>query len=135
VATVGDQNRNAARVRAALEAHDRRDVDTMMALWSADAVFHHGGPGPRGGTYRGADALAGLLAGQPATSRRVSVMHPVEVLADEGYAAAILRVRADRDGAPVDATVAYAARFDADGNLREGWLLASDEAAWDALYG
>lgn len=135
MAPVGNEDRNAARVRAALEAHNRRDVETVRALWSDDPVFHHGGTRPPGGTYRGKDALAGLVSGQAAGLRGLGRIEPVEVLADDEYAAAIFRVRAQRDGAPLEATVAYTARFNADGDLQEGWFLASDEAAWDVLYG
>lgn len=132
---MGKEDRNAARLRAALDAHNRRDVETLLSLWSEQPVLHHGGATPPGGTYRGAAALADLLTSHDAPATGVRGLEPVEVLTDEDFGAAIFRVRAQREGTAVDATVAYAARFNADGTLQEGWFLASDEAAWEVLYG
>ena len=133
--TVSDQQRNADRLRAALDAHRRGDVDGVLRLWSDTPVFHRGGPGALGGTYRGAKELADLLSRDAAIAQAMAGFESVDILAGEGHGAAVFTVTAERDGRAVGTSAAYAVRFDHHGRLQEGWFFVSDHSAWQQIYG
>ena len=129
-----DEHPNATRLREALDAFNRRDVDTLLTYWSDVPVFHHGGRNAMSGTYRGKDEFLGLLSKDFDRTGRTIRFEPLDLLADNGHGAAIFRATGERDGKPMETTVAYAVSFEADGRQKEGWFLVSDQQAWDEFY-
>jgi ketosteroid isomerase-like protein len=119
------------RLQAWLDAYAHNDRDTMLASLADDAVWHVGGTHRFSGDYRGREAILGYFDGVRQETTDSMQLKPLEVIADERYGAAFLRVTAERHERRLDTVVADAFRFDDDGRIVEFWAHSADQSAID----
>jgi uncharacterized protein len=128
---MGDQR---GRLEAWLDAYANHDREAMLRSLADDAVWHVGGNHRHSGDYRGRDAILGYFDGIREATADTMRLEPLEILADDRYGAAFLRVTADRDGRRLETVVADAFRFDDEGRIAEFWASNSNQAAIDEFW-
>jgi ketosteroid isomerase-like protein len=128
---MGDQR---GRLEAWLDAYGKHDREAMLDSLADDAVWHVGGNHRHSGDYRGRDAILGYFDGIREATADTMRLEPLEILADDRYGAAFLRVTADRDGRRLETVVADAFRFEDDGRIAEFWASNSNQAAIDEFW-
>ena len=124
---------NADLLAAQLEALSRGDITTAMGFYSDDVTFHYPGQNPLSGIYRGKCEVLTLLT---------KVMHLTngsfrpevhDILASDDHVAALVTVRAERDGAPVEWTSVDLFHV-RDGKLSEHWVHEVDQDVVDQFW-
>lgn len=128
---MGDHRR---RLEAWLDAYGNHDRQTMLDSLAEDAVWHVGGTHRHSGDYRGRDAILGYFDAIREATADTMRLEALEILADERYGAAFLRVNADRDGRRLETVAADAFRFDDKGRIAEFWASNSNQAAIDEFW-
>ena len=128
---MGDHRR---RREAWLDAYGNHDRQTMLDSLAEDAVWHVGGTHRHSGDYRGRDAILGYFDAIREATADTMRLEALEILADERYGAAFLRVNADRDGRRLETVAADAFRFDDKGRIAEFWASNSNQAAIDEFW-
>jgi uncharacterized protein len=128
---MGDQVNRLEGWLAAYGSHDRQ---TMLDSLADDAVWHVGGTHPLSGDYRGRDAILGYFDAVRERTADSMQLERLEVIADDRYGAAFLRVTATRDGKRLDTVVADAFRFDDDGRIVEFWAANADQPQIDEFW-
>lgn len=124
---------NADLLAAHLEALRRGDVTTAMGFYSDDVVFHYPGRNPLSGDYRGKDQVLGLL-GRVMELTGGSFRPDVhDILASDDHVAALVTVRAERDGTPVEWTSVDLFHL-RDGKLSEHWVHEVDQDFVDRFW-
>ena len=122
------------RLQAWLSAYGKQDRETMRDSLAEDAVWHVGGTHQFSGDYRGRDAILGYFDAVRQETTDSMQLKPLEVIADERYGAAFLRVTAERHERRLDTVVADAFRFDDDGRIVEFWAHSADQSAIDEFW-
>ena len=122
------------RLEAWLDAYGNHDRQTMLDSLAEDAVWHVGGTHRHSGDYRGRDAILGYFDAIREATADTMRLEALEILADERYGAAFLRVNADRDGRRLETVAADAFRFDDKGRIAEFWASNSNQAAIDEFW-
>ena len=128
-----DQHPNAKRMVEAMSAFNARDFDEVLSRWTEVPLFHVPARGPRGGDAKGREELAQLMGDLVKLSSDTTKLDLIDILADDNYGVAVLRMVGSRDDFEADFTIAYAVKFDSEGRQAEAWLLASDRVAYDKL--
>jgi ketosteroid isomerase-like protein len=128
---MGDQVRRLEDWLAAYGSHDRQ---TMLDSLADDAVWHVGGTHPLSGDYRGRDAVLGYFDTVRERTADSMRLERLEVIADDRYGAAFLRVTATRGEKRLDTVVADAFRFDDDGQIAEFWAANANQPAIDEFW-
>ena len=128
---MGDHRR---RLEAWLDAYGNHDRQTMLDSLAEDAVWHVGGTHRHSGDYRGRDAILGYFDAIREATADTMRLEALEILADERYGAAFLRVNADRDGRRLETVAADAFRCDDKGRIAEFWASNSNQAAIDEFW-
>ena len=128
---MGDHRR---RLEAWLDAYGNHDRQTMLDSLAENAVWHVGGTHRHSGDYRGRDAILGYFDAIREATADTMRLEALEILADERYGAAFLRVNADRDGRRLETVAADAFRFDDKGRIAEFWASNSNQAAIDEFW-
>ena len=127
-------NDNVATMRRAYEAFNTGDIDTLIAIFDKDAVWHLPGRSSMAGDYRGRDATLayfGQLAQESGGTFRAELSH----LAADGdnRVVGIQRSTGDRDGRHLD--VADCIVFELkDGRMVDGREHFEDLYAWDEFW-
>lgn len=126
---------NAGRVRDALEAFNRGDLDAYRRFFDDDVVWFVRGTHPMAGAYRGIEALFDYFA----QARRVTGgslrIDPIDIVADDRHAGVIARVRASRhDERTLDIEMTEAFTFSGERRVKEFWALATDQAVVDEFW-
>lgn len=125
---------NVAHVRDAIAAFNEGDFERYQEFFDPDVTWHVGGRHPLAGSYRGRDQLFDYFRRvREITSGSLSV-EPVEVMANDRHAGVIARVRAEREGRSLDATLAQAFRLGGDGQFVEYWAMAEDQETLDRFW-
>ena len=125
---------NAARVREALDAYNRGDLDTLRSFLADDIVWHVGGSHPLSGDYRGPDEVIGYCSRALSLTSGTLKGQPLEILADDRHAGVFNRITAEGGGGSLDTTLAQAISFDDEGRWTEYWALADDQDSVDAFW-
>jgi hypothetical protein len=125
---------NAKRLVQAIASFNERDPEGVLAMWTENPLFHVPVRGPHGGDYRGRDGVRQLMELVLRLSNGTYQLELVDVLADDRYGVAVIRITASKDEASSDFELAYSVKFDDQGRQAEAWLLASDRAAYESLF-
>ena len=125
---------SATRVRAALDAYDRSDFDTLRSFLAEDIVWHVGGRHPLSGDYRGRDAVIEYCQKAQAAAGGTLRGGLLEILADDRRAGVFNRISGERDGKRLDAVLAQAITFDDEGRWTEYWALADAQDEVDEFW-
>ena len=128
---MGDQVR---RLEAWLDAYGDHDRQTMIDSLADDAVWHVGGTHRHSGEYRGRDAILTYFDAVREATADTMRLEPLEILADDRFGAAFMRVTADHVGRWLETVVADAFRFDDQGRIVEFWASNSNQAAIDQFW-
>ena len=123
-----------ARLEAWLDAYGNHDRQTMSDSLAEDAVWHVGGTHRHSGDYRGRDAILAYFDAVREATGDTMRLEPLELLADDRYGAAFMRVTADREGRRLETVVADAFRFDDEGRIVEFWASNANQAGIDAFW-
>jgi ketosteroid isomerase-like protein len=126
-----EENRNTARM--AVESFQSGDLETLLGLFSDEAVWRAPGRGPLSGTYRKQnlkDFFGKLLALSGGTARP----EIVEILTSDERIVWFLGFTAQRNGKNLDVLLAQPCRVDGEGKIAETWFLPSDQQAWDLFW-
>lgn len=127
-------NEQVARLKAWLDAYADHDRDAMADSLTDDAVWHVGGNHRLSGDYRGRAAILDYFDTVRQETGDSMRLEPLEVLANERHGAAFLSVTAERHGRRLDAVLADAFRFAADGRIEEFWAHSADQPAIDEFW-
>src|SRR2546427_12625410 len=85
---------NVARVREALAACNRGDVEAMRPFLAPDIVWHVGGDDPLSGDYRGRDAVLESVANVMDLTRGTLKAEPIDIRVSDRHAGLFQRTRA-----------------------------------------
>ena len=125
---------NVALVRQGFEAMDRGEMTWMEDHVTDDVVWHVAGRHRFSGDYRGRDAVLAYFDEMARETAGSLKLEPLEVIASDAHGAVFLRVSGDRDGKHLDAVMAEALTFDAQGRVTEFFAVANDQAAIDDFW-
>lgn len=124
---------NIIAARDIYDALAKGDMDQLRNQLSDDVTFHVPGRGPLAGDYQGKDAVMGYLA-QVAERANASIsFEPQDFLAGQDHAAALARVRGERDGRVLDDRGVHVFRV-ADGEITERWSYPQDLYKTDEFF-
>jgi ketosteroid isomerase-like protein len=123
---------NAMMIRQSWQAVSESDVDTLMALWSPDIVWHVGGASPWQGDHVGPESVLEYLAqiGEAGDSYDSTLK---SVMADDDYAAVVCGVTAKRGEKLLESDYMLLGRF-VKRQLVEVWSLPLDSRRSDAFW-
>jgi hypothetical protein len=124
---------NAELLRAHLDALAGGDIATAMSLYADDVVFHYPGSNPLAGTYRGKQEVLRLMGTVMELTKGTFRPEVHDVVASDEHVAALVTVRAERDGAPVEwrSVDVFHVR---DGKLSEHWVNEVDQETVDRFW-
>jgi ketosteroid isomerase-like protein len=125
---------NVQRVRDALAAYNRGDLDGMRSFVAEDVLWHVGGNHPLSGDYRGRDAVFDYYAKVRDLTGGTLTLEPVDILVNDEHAGIFMRVTGERDGKSLDVLLAEALTFDESGRWAEYWALADEQEKVDAFW-
>ncbi len=118
---------------AILTAFNANDIEGAARGCHPDIVYTIRGRGPFAGTYRGVDALAGVLGHIKAATADTMTGEPEVVVSEGDIVMLYMRVHGSRpDGREYDNHQAYLYRF-LDGLMVEGQTIPVDQHAFDAF--
>jgi ketosteroid isomerase-like protein len=124
---------NADVLAAHLDALSRGDIATAMSSYSNDVVLHYPGRNPLSGDYRGKDRVLALM-GRVMELTQGSFRPDVhDILASDDHVAALVTVRAERNGQPVEWTSIDLFHV-RDGKLAEHWVHEADQDMVDRFW-
>ena len=123
-----------ARVREALAAYNRGDVDAMRPFLAPDIVWHVGGDHPLSGDYRGRDAVLAYVAKVMELTGGTLKAEPLDILVSDRHAGPFQRTTGERNGKKLDVVLAQAVELDADGLWVEYWALGDDQDRVNAFW-
>jgi ketosteroid isomerase-like protein len=112
---------NADLLAAQIEALARGDIVAAMSFYTDDVVFHYPGRNPLSGDYSGKREGLGLLSNVMQLTNGSFRPEVHDILASDDHVAALVTVRAERDGKPVEwlSVDLFHVR---DGTLSEHWV-------------
>ena len=124
---------NADLLAAHLDALSRGDITAAMSLYADDVVFHYPGLNSLSGDYRGKPAVLGLMGEVMRLTGGLFRPAVHDILASEDHVAALVTVRAQRNGTRVewDSVDLFHVR---DGRLSEHWVHEVDQEAVDRFW-
>ena len=124
---------NADLLAAQLDALSRGDIATTMGFYSDDVVFHYPGRNPLSGDYRGKGEVLALLDKVMQLTNGSFRPEVHDILASDDHVAALVTVRAERDGAPVEWTSVDLFHL-RDGKVSEHWVHEVDQDVVDQFW-
>lgn len=124
---------NAVLLRGAFQATSEADVAALTGTFEEDMVGHVGGDSPFSGDHRGRDVWFGLLRrlGELTGGTWKSEVH--DIVANDGHAVTLTRVRASRDGKQLDLLGAQVYHV-IKGKITEAWWFWQDQRAFDEFW-
>jgi ketosteroid isomerase-like protein len=127
---------NSERLRQAMEAVSRGDAEGFGDILLADdVVWHWPGRSSVSGDYRGREEVLGLIRGFHELTRNTLRVEPLDILEGRDYLMSFTRATADSGDRHIDAVMADAMRFNADGRVEEFWTLSNEQEAVDSFIG
>ena len=115
-------------------AQAQGDTDAVRSLLAGDVVWHVPGKNLHSRDYRGPDEVLGFLSHVRELSDGSARPQLVGLLANDGYAVALVRMFAEREGRKLDGSFqAWAYRI-VDQKIAEFWFLVEDRYEVDAFW-
>jgi len=110
------------------------DPNAVRALLTDDVVWHVPGRNLLSRDYRGPDAVLGFMARVRELSEGSARPQLLGVLANDGWAVALVRMFAEREGRKLDGSFQAWAHRIVDGKIAEFWFLVEDRYDVDAFW-
>ena len=127
---------NSERLRQAMEAVSRGDVEGFgHILLADDVVWHWPGRSSVSGDYRGRDEVLGLIRGFHQMTQNTLRIEPLDILEGRDYVMSFTRATADQGDRRFDGVMADAMRFNDEGRVEEFWTLSNEQEALDEFIG
>jgi uncharacterized protein len=121
-------------VRRFLDAQQRGDPAVLVDLLADDIVWHVPGKNLLSRDYRGKSEVFGFFARARELSGGTVRVEPIEFLAGDNHAVALVRVDAEREGRNLGGQLqAFTYRIEG-GKISEFWFLVEDRYAVDAFW-
>jgi len=115
-------------------AQTRLDIHGMQTMLADDVVWHVPGRNLLSRDYRGKAEVFGFFARARELSGGTVRIEPIEIMAGDQHAIALVRVHAEREGRKLDGEIqAFTFRIEA-GRIAEFWFLVEDRYAVDAFW-
>lgn len=115
-------------------AQARANPEEVRAQLTDDVVWHVPGKNLLSRDYRGPDEVLGFMAHVRELSGGTARPQLLGVLANDGWAVALVRMFAEREGRQLDGSFqAWAYRI-VDGKIAEFWFLVEDRYEVDAFW-
>ena len=125
---------NEQLVRTFLDAQQRGNAALLTNLLSDDIVWHVPGRNLLSRDYTGKTEVFGFFGRARELSGGTVRIEPIEILAGDQHAVALVRVHAEREGRKLDGELqAFTFRIDG-GKIAEFWFLVEDRYAVDAFW-
>ncbi|HEV8573645.1 MAG TPA: nuclear transport factor 2 family protein [Dehalococcoidia bacterium] len=125
---------NEELIRSFLDAQQRGDAAVLVELLADDIVWHVPGRNLLSRDYRGSTEVFGFFARARELSGGTVRIEPIEILAGDQHAVALVRVHAEREGRELRGELqAFTFRIH-DGKIAEFWFLVEDRYAVDAFW-
>jgi ketosteroid isomerase-like protein len=125
---------NVTLARDAYAAIAQGNLDALRdELLADDVVFHIPGHGPLGGERRGKDEVLRFVAQLNERTGGGLKLEPYAILANDDYAAALVRVQGQRDGKALEDTGVHVFRIAA-GKIAERWSYPGDLYKTDDFF-
>jgi len=115
-------------------AQAQSDPEALRALLADDVVWHVPGRNLLSRNYRGPDEVLGFLAHVRELSGGSARPQLLGVLANDGWAVALVRMFAERNGRKLDGSFQAWAHRIVDGKIAEFWFLVEDRYEVDAFW-
>jgi uncharacterized protein len=127
MATTDVAKRNIEMARKGYAAFNEGDIETAMAGFSDDIVWHGGTRGPLAGDYKGKAAVLAFLMkfGQLTEGSYKAEIH--DILANDEHGVVIGVSKATRNGKTFEDKFVDVVHIDADGKAKEFWRFNSDQ--------
>jgi ketosteroid isomerase-like protein len=129
----GTGARNAATLAEGYAAFGRGDLVALSTLFSPEAVWHVRRLGQLSGDHAGFDAILAFFGRSAALTQGTFRVAPIEILANDQGAAAVVRSQATRDGNELDSRQIQHFHM-ADGIVTEVWQYVSDPDTTDRFW-
>lgn len=129
-----DEHPNVQRVRDALDAYNRGDLESMRSFIAEDVLWHVGGSHSLSGDYQGRDAVFDYYEKVRGLTGGTLTLEPLDILANDQHGGIFMHVKGERDGKTLDVVLAEALAFDESGRWAEYWALADEQEAVDAFW-
>jgi ketosteroid isomerase-like protein len=129
-----EEHPNVERIRDALAAYNRGDLESMRSFLAEDVVWHVGGNHPLSGDYRGRDAVFDYYAKVRDLTGGTLTLEPLDILANDRHGGIFMRVSGQREGKTLDVVLAEALTLDESGRWAEYWALADEHDKVDAFW-
>lgn len=124
---------NERLLRDCYEAFGRRDIPALMGLMSDDIAFVIPGTSVQSGTFAGKQEVGRYFSIVQAHTAGTHRVEPLEVLANDERAVALLRALGQRGDDVFDMTVVHVCRV-ANGMVTEVQIIPTDQYAFDAFW-
>ncbi len=121
-------------MREAFDAFNRGDFKTFGSFLAADIVWHVGGHHPLSGDYRGRSAVLEYCTKAFELTKGTLRGEPLDIMTSDRHAGVFNRITGQRVGRRLDAVLAQALTFDADGRWTEYWALADEQDEVNAFW-
>ena len=119
-------------VRESSAARERGDMDAIQKYWTEDIRYHFPERSSIAGDYQGIEQVRQLFARMAEQAGTVSV-ELQDVLANDEYAVAMITVRGEQAGMPLNRNEVVVYHF-RDGKVTEVWTHLSDLYALDEFW-
>ena len=127
-----NEHPNALLIRQSWLAVAHSDIETLMAIWDDDIVWHVTGNNPWKGDHVGHDAVFEYLA-QVGESGETYDTTLTSVFANDDYAALVCHVSTKRGDRILEVDQVLLGRFE-NKRVREIWTLSLDPSAVDRFW-
>ncbi|HEY5641112.1 MAG TPA: nuclear transport factor 2 family protein [Dehalococcoidia bacterium] len=121
-------------IRGWFAAQARGEEATVRSALADGILWRVPGRSPLSADYRGPDEVLAFLARPRELSNGTVRPQILEIMAGDGYAVALVRVYAEREGKKLDGSLqAWTFRI-VDGRIAEFWFLVEDRYEVDAFW-
>jgi uncharacterized protein len=125
---------NEELMRAGYEAFTKGDLETALAIFDDNIVWHvPGGESPLAGDYEGREQVKGFLLRIFEVSGGTFNIVVHDILANDEHAVAMVRTTARRDGKSLDTKQCHVWHIN-NGKATEFWGLDADPFGTDAFW-
>jgi ketosteroid isomerase-like protein len=132
--TSAPEHPNVGRLREAFVAFGRGDLEAFRTFFGDDLVWHVSSPKRFAGARRGWSELLQYLALlSRETDGTMRMEPPFQVLADDAYGFALLRISRQRRGRTLTNQATQVVRFE-DSRIVEAWFFDEDPYELDDFY-
>jgi hypothetical protein len=121
-------------LRRGYEAFGSGDMDTVLAIFADDIVWHVGGSNQTSGDYHGHQEVMGFFGKLMELSGGTFHLDIHDILANDTHGVVLVTALGERDGQTLTAREANIWHL-ADGKATEFWAFAEDQADIDEFFG